>query len=92
MRSELKTSIEKMHGCKARWIESVPVKEIFLGETIWDGIVQVFDLIDHPTASRCYAWSHPVDDSDKIKYFAVLHKGSINSPQVAVKAAIVQEY
>lgn len=88
----MKSAIEKMHGCKARWIESVPVKEIFQGETVWEGIVQVFDLINHSIAKRCYAWSDSIDNSNKVKYFAVLHKGSVNSPQVAVKAAIIQEY
>jgi hypothetical protein len=92
MRSELKSAVEKMQGCKARWIESVPVKEVFQGEIVWEGVVQVFDLIDHTTAKKCYAWSDPVDDLKKIKYFAVLHKGSVNSPQVAVKAAIIKDY
>jgi len=88
----LQKAIFDLHGYKAMWVESVPVKEIFEGETVWEGIVQVFDLIDHPTAKRCYAWSYQLEGSRKRKFFAVLHQGVVNSPQKAVKAAIVREY
>jgi hypothetical protein len=37
----------------------VPVKETFKGSTVWEGIVHVFDLEDHPKATRAYAWSSP---------------------------------
>ena len=66
--------------------------EKFEGKTVWDGEVHVFDLIDHPTAKRCYAWSHAVEDSDKRRFVAVLHKDPVNTPQKAVRAAIVQEH
>ena len=87
----LERAILNLHGCKAKWLEPVPVKEVFEGETVWDGVVQVFDLEDHPTAKRAYAWSHSVRHSRKRKFFAVLHQGSVDSPQNAVKAAIVSE-
>ena len=54
--------IRNLHGCKAVWIKSVPVKETFQGDTVWEGVIQVFDLKDHPTASRCYAWSYVTDE------------------------------
>ncbi len=84
-------AILDLHGCKAMWIESVPVKETFQGKTVWEGIVQVFNLFGHPPASRCYAWSHETEDG-KRKFFAVLHQASVDSPQAAVRAAIVAEY
>ena len=34
----------------------------------------VFDLHGHPTALRCYAWSHAVEGSEKRRYVAVLHR------------------
>ena len=64
---ELEKAVERLHNCKSKWIESVPVKEIFKGETVWEGEVQVFELIDHPTAKKCYAWSYVVDDSGEKK-------------------------
>jgi hypothetical protein len=44
-----------------------------------------------PTASRAYAWSSPIEGSDKRRFFAVLHQGPIKSPADAVRAAIVAE-
>lgn len=88
----LAKAILDLHNCKAIWIESVPVKETFEGETVWEGVVQVFDLIDHPKAKRCYAWSHDLDISKKRRFFAVLHQGEVDSPEKAVRAAIVQEH
>ena len=41
---DLKAVIHKLHGVKATHRESVPVKETWKGETVWDGIVEVFDL------------------------------------------------
>ncbi|MFQ5853891.1 MAG: hypothetical protein ACE5JU_25305 [Candidatus Binatia bacterium] len=88
----LKEAIRNLHGCEATWVESVPVKETFQGQTVWEGIVQVFDLHGHPEATRCYAWSHALDDTEKRRFVAVLHQGPVDSPQAAAQAAIVQEY
>jgi hypothetical protein len=88
----LEKAILDLHGCKATWIESVPVKEVFEGETVWEGVVQVFDLQGHPKATRCYAWSYMLDDSKKRRFFAVLHRGVVDSPEKAVKAGIVKEF
>ena len=88
----LTKAIFDLHGCKSKGVESVPVKETFQEQTVWEGVVQVFELIDHPTAKRCYAWSYVVDDTGKRKFIAVLHQGPVDSPQNAVKAAIVSEY
>lgn len=87
----LEKAILDLHGCRATWIESVPVKELFEGETVWEGVVQVFE-IDHPKSKLCYAWSHRVDNSKKRCFFAVLHQGAVDSARAAVKAAIVSEF
>jgi hypothetical protein len=87
----LRKAILDLHGCKAKWVESIPVKEVFEGETAWDGVVEVFDLAGHPTAKRAYAWSHALGHSRKRKFFAVLHQGPVNSAQDAVRASIVGE-
>lgn len=88
----LAKAIHDLHGCKAKWVESIPIKETFEGQTVWEGIVQVFDLINHPTAKKCYAWSHSIDDSSKRRFYAVLHQHPIDSPQAAVRAAIASEF
>lgn len=52
----------------------------------------VFDLAGHPTATRAYAWSSPIEGSTKRRFFAVLHTERISSPLEAVRAAIVAEH
>ena len=90
--NNLKLAILNLHKCKSKWLESVPVKETFEDKTGWEGVVQVFELVDHPTAKKCYAWSYVVDDSGKSKFVAVLHKEPVYSAEDAVKAFIVSEY
>jgi len=89
---ELRAVIGKLHGYDSKHVESVPVHEVFQGKTAWRGVVEVFDLIGHPKAKRCYAWSHLDGAQDeKTKYVAVLGVPPIDTPQKAVQAAIVSE-
>ena len=88
---QLKAAVEGQHGGRAALIDALPVKEIFQGKTVWEGVVHVFDLDGHPSATRAYAWSSPIDGSDKRRFYAVLHLGGIRSPLDAVRAAIVAE-
>src|SRR5438876_1807841 len=89
---ELQDVIRKLHGAEARHIESVPVKESFQGKTVWEGIVEVFELIGHPKAKRVYAWQHETDEPNKPRHVTVLHLHPIKSAQDAVRAAIAQEF
>jgi hypothetical protein len=89
---QLKQAVEHMHGGSATLAQSVPVRETFDGKTVWEGLVHVFDLTGHPTATRAYAWSSPIEGSTKRRFSAVLHTDRINSPLEAVRAAIVAEY
>jgi hypothetical protein len=57
-----------------------------------EGAVHVFDLKGHPLATRAYAWSSPIEGSDKRRFFAVLHVGATKSPVDAVRAEIVAEH
>ena len=87
----LKDVILDLHNCDSTWIETVPVTETFQGQTVWESSVSVFDLIGHTTATRWYAWSHAVVGSENRCFVAVLHRGQVDSPEKAVRAAIVQE-
>jgi hypothetical protein len=89
---ELRDVIRRLHGAEATHIESVPVKETFKGETVWEGIVEVFELTGHATAHRVYAWAHETDDPNKpVRHVTVLHLHPIKSAQDAVRAVILQE-
>jgi hypothetical protein len=88
---QLKRAVETQHGCTATYVQSVPVKETFGDKTVWEGTVHVFKINGHPRARQAYAWSSPIEGSDKRRFFAVLHQPPITSPLDAVRAAIVQE-
>lgn len=89
---ELRDVIKRLHGVESRHLESVPIKETFQGRTVWEGIVEVFELVGHPKAPKAYAWAYETDNPKKPKHVTVLHLGPITSPLLAVRAAIVQEF
>lgn len=89
---ELKEAIRKLHGVDSTHRESVPVKEVFRGGTIWEGVVEVFDLHGHPKANAVYAWTHDANDSGMPKRsVTVLHAPPAISPMTAVRSAILQD-
>jgi hypothetical protein len=89
---ELRDVIRRVHGAEATHVESVPVKETFQGKTVWEGIVEVFDLAGHPMAFRAYAWSHDTDNyASPRRHVTVLHAHPVKSAQDAVRAFIIQE-
>jgi hypothetical protein len=90
---ELREVIRRLHGVEARHVESVPVKEEFQGKTVWEGIVEVFEIRGHPKAEKVYAWSHETDDPKQPRrHVTVLHVAPVVSAALAVRAAIVQEF
>jgi len=88
---ELREVIRRLHGVDSSHLESVPIKETFQGKTVWEGVVEVFELKNHPQAKRLYAWAHDTDDPKKRRHVTILHLGPITSPLLAVRAAIIQE-
>lgn len=55
---------------------------------VWEGIVEVFELQDHPQAKRAFAWQYFNDDDDEPQYTVVLEAGPVDSPNTAVRVAI----
>jgi len=60
--------------------------ETFRGQTIWQGMVEVFTVASPPPA-KVYAWA--VENGDDPQYVAVLGRPPINSPIDAVRAWII---
>jgi hypothetical protein len=90
---ELRGFIHHLDWAKAKHLESVPVRESVQGQTVWDGTVEVFRLKGHPKADKVYAWMHDTNDPANLKrHVTVLHLPPIVSPQIGVRAAIVQEF
>ena len=88
----LRDAVEGLHGCPATYRETIPVEETFQGAIVWTGDVYVFDLDGHDLADVAYAWSEPVPESNRHRYFAVLHAGPVKSAQDAVRASIIQDH
>ncbi len=76
--TELKDAIRATHGCESLHVESVPVKEIFEGDTAWEGTVEVFDLVSYR-------------DGDETKSIVVLQITPVDSPEAAVRMAIAAQ-
>jgi hypothetical protein len=88
---ELQEVILHLHGVESKHVESVPVKETFQGKTVWDGVVEVFELRGHPKAKKVYGWRHETTSKNP-RYVTVLHIPPVVSPATAVKASIIQEF
>lgn len=74
-----------LHQINATHLETVPVKEMFQGQTAWEGEVEVF-TVKHPKTDRCYAWGTKAGD-----FTAVLGIPPADTPLNAVKVSIVAE-
>ena len=89
-KDDLKKAIETEHGGKATHHHAVPVNEKERGQSIWHGIVHVFDLADNPKAKRAYAWANK-DEDGKPKIVTMLHVEPVKGPIEAVRAALAAE-
>jgi hypothetical protein len=84
----LADAIRRNYGCQARHVESVQVTETFQGRILWHGTVEVFALVGHPTAKRCYAWGYWLGGGSE-RVVAVLEEPPVDSAVTAVRAALV---
>ena len=89
--AELQHAVETQHRCHASLAYVESVSEEFAGEVVWHGSVHVFDIDGHARAKRAYAWSSPIEGSNKRRFFVVLQIPPINTPSDAVRVAIVAE-
>src|SRR2546430_17240595 len=87
---ELQEAIEKKEGCKSKYIESVPISEMFREMQAWVGEVGGFELIGHRKAKRAYAWNYHERKDGKMmaETTIVLELPPVDSAQTAVKIAM----
>jgi hypothetical protein len=78
-----KRAIRTMHAARARFLAREKVCEDFGGDVGWAGEVLVFNLLDHPRASLCYAWEA---DGEVV---TVLGEGPVKSGRDAVRAVMM---
>lgn len=85
--------IKTTHGCDSEHLDSIPV-HLVAGKKIvlWHGIVEVFTLLGHAQAKRCYAWSNLQGESNgQQRHVAILEMPPIDTPTKAVRAALVRD-
>ena len=85
--SRLKLTIQCLHDCTAVHRETVPVHEVFRGNTLWRGDVEVFDLSGHPKAKRCYGWTY----GEPEEFITILELPPVDSAQNAVKVGVAYQ-
>lgn len=86
---KLKDAVQVMHRCTATHVESVPMVEMFGKQTVWEGVVEVFQITGHPKAKRCYAWSF--QDPGETQFVTALEIPPVSSPQTAIRAVIASQ-
>ena len=77
-------AIEHLHSCGAIHRDTVPVHEVFKGKTVWQGDVEVYELIGHPTAKRCYGWTY----GEPEEFITILELPPVTDAQSAVKVGV----
>jgi hypothetical protein len=82
-------AIKQGFSCEAKHIKTEHIKEVFKGETVWEGEVEVFEITSHPKAKQAYGWGFREDK--KAEFATVLGLPPINNSQDAVKAFIISK-
>ena len=86
----LQAAFNQGHDLETTHVESVPINDTFKGQTVWEGVVDVFDVKNHPHIKRAYGWQYK-DDNGETQYATVLGVIPINSPLGAVRAFIASQ-
>lgn len=84
---ELRSTIQRLHRCDASHTRTETVKQVINGQVLWDGRVEVFALLGHDRALRCYAWGH-LHDAGQWEVTTVLAIPPVISASTAVLAAV----
>jgi len=85
------TIITDLHNCDSFHVATVPVHWRLPGRQVWDGLVEVFDLIGHPQAPRCYAGTQANGKrGGGERVWTVLALPPVISPEAAVQAFLAR--
>jgi hypothetical protein len=84
---ELRATIQRLHKCEASHTRTEAVRQTIQGELLWEGNVEVFALLGHDAALRCYAWGN-MNEESRWEVTTVLAIPPVVSSETAVLAAI----
>ena len=84
--TDLTKAIRESHGAGSIHLSSVPVRHTYGENRVWDGVVEVFMLTNHPKARTAYAWTEqPCGSEDSPTHITLLHLPPVGSPLTAVR-------
>ena len=69
-RDRLQIAVEQQHRCCAELLVRMPVTVAVNGSE-WHGMVEAFDLREHPFARRCYAWEIGNETVTALKHYPI---------------------
>jgi len=78
--------LAELYGCESTYEGCATVAARWGHENGRDGVINLFALVGHATAARCYAWRQ--HDSVKWRYVTVLEIPPVDSAETAVRAAM----
>lgn len=84
---ELRATIRRLHRCDASHTRTEAVRQLIDGRVLWEGKVEVFALLGHDNALRCYAWGD-LDAHGRWQVTTVLAIPPVISAETAVLAAV----
>src|SRR5512133_811633 len=84
---ELRSTIRRLHHCEASHTRTEAVRQVVNQQVLWDGRVEVFALLGHDRALRCYAWGH-LHEGGQWQVTTVLAIPPVISASTAVLAAV----
>ena len=85
---QLAVAVELRCGGKAVLNHTTEVRLDFPDGKVWEGTVYVFDLRDHPTLWRAYAWPTANQRGEAKRAHVVLHLCSVTSPKEAARRTL----
>ena len=86
---KIRDALQVMNGVKAVHVASTPIREIWEDKSVWEGVVETFDITGHEKAKRCYCWVFPWGNQDQ--YVTVLEIPPVESALTAVRVGIVAD-
>lgn len=79
--------IEHIHDSLALWEATVPVREVVDDKVVWSGKVEVYVLVGHAKANRCYAWMGATPEGER-RVHVVLELPPVASAADAVRSTL----
>lgn len=85
--AELRATVRRLHQCEASHTRTESVRQEVNGSVLWSGKVEVFALVGHDRALRCYAWGD-LNEANQWEVTTVLAIPPVVSSETAVLAAL----